>query len=89
MTNLANIKLKTIAQRIRGVGEDGEDASEYVASLQEQFDKLGIEVKIIKNSAGYMESAYNILKGIAEKWNDLTDAERQSLGELAAGWLFV
>lgn len=77
--------LKTIGQRIRGVGEDGEDASEYVASLQENFDKLGINVQIVKNSAGEMESTYNILKGIAEKWNDLTDAERQSLGELAAG----
>lgn len=77
--------LKTIGQRIRGVGEDGEDASEYVASLQEEFDKLGIRVQIVKNSAGEMESTYNILQGIAEKWNDLTDAERQSLGELAAG----
>lgn len=77
--------LKTIGQRIRGVGEDGEDASEYVASLQENFDKLGINVQIVKNSAGEMESTYNILQGIAEKWNDLTDAERQSLGELAAG----
>lgn len=77
--------LKTIGQRIRGVGEDGEDASEYVASLQENFDKLGINVQIVKNSAGEMESTYNILKGMAEKWNLLTDAERQSLGELAAG----
>lgn len=77
--------LKTIGQRIRGVGEDGEDASEYVASLQGQFDKLGINVKIVKNSAGEMESTYNILKAMAEKWNDLSDAERQSIGELAAG----
>lgn len=77
--------LKTIGQRIRGVGEDGEDASQYVASLQEKFDKLGIEVQIIKSSAGDMESTYNILKGMAEKWDDLTDSERQSLGELAAG----
>lgn len=77
--------LKTIGQRIRGVGEDGEDASEYVAALQGQFDKLGINVKIVKNSAGEMESTYNILKAMAEKWNDLSDAERQSIGELAAG----
>ena len=77
--------LKVIGQRIRGVGEDGEDASEYVASLQEEFDKFGINVQIIKNSAGEMESTYNILQGIAEKWNDLTDAQRQNLGELAAG----
>lgn len=77
--------LKTIGQRIRGVGEDGEDASEYVASLQGQFDKLGINAKIVKNSAGEMESTYNILKAMAEKWNDLSDAERQSIGELAAG----
>lgn len=77
--------LKTIGQRIRGVGEDGEDASEYVASLQAEFDKLGIATKIVKNSAGEMESTYNILKAMAEKWGDLTDAQRQSLGEIAAG----
>ena len=77
--------LKVIGQRIRGVGEDGEDASEYVASLQNQFDKLGINVKIVKNSAGEMESTYNILQAMAEKWEDLTDAQRQALGEIAAG----
>lgn len=77
--------LKTIGQRIRGVGEDGEDASEYVASLQKEFDKLGISLKIVKNSAGEMESTYNILKAMAEKWEDLTETQRQSLGEIAAG----
>lgn len=76
--------LKTISQRLRGVGEDGEDATEYVGKLQDEFDKLDINAQIVK-SDGSMESTYNILTALAEKWGDLTDAQRQSIGELAAG----
>lgn len=82
--NKASTALKTISQRIRGVGEDIEDSSEYVGKLQKAFDKLGVNVQIVK-AGGAMESSYNILSALAEKWDDLTDAERQSIGELAAG----
>lgn len=82
--NKASTALKTISQRIRGVGEDIEDSSEYVGKLQQAFDKLGVNVQIVK-AGGAMESSYNILSALAEKWDDLTDAERQSIGELAAG----
>jgi TP901 family phage tail tape measure protein len=76
--------LKTISQRLRGVGEDGEDTTKYISKLQEQFDKLGINVEIVKQN-GAMESTFNILSALAEKWNDLNDAQRQNIGELAAG----
>ena len=76
--------LKTISQRLRGVGEDGEDATEYIGKLQDEFDKLDINTQIVKDD-GSMESTYNILSALAEKWGDLTDAQRQNIGELAAG----
>ena len=76
--------LKTISQRLRGVGEDGEDATEYVGKLQDEFDKLDINAQIVK-SDGSMESTFNILTAISEKWDALTDSEKQALGELAAG----
>ena len=82
--NKAANALKTISQRLRGVGDDGEDATEYIGKLQEAFDKLDINTQIVK-SDGSMESTYNILTALSEKWDDLSDAERQYIGELAAG----
>lgn len=77
----ASTALKTISQRLRGVGEDGEN---YVGKLQEAFDKLNIDVQIVKAN-GAMESTYNILTALSSRWDDLTDAQRQNIGELAAG----
>lgn len=34
---------------------------------------------------GKMESTFNILKAIAEQWDNLTEAQRQNIGEQAAG----
>ena len=74
--------LKTIGQRIRTVSEDGES---YVAKLQSSFDKYGRTVDIVNRKTGEMESTYNILKGIAAQWDNLNDAQKQEIGELAAG----
>lgn len=79
--NKASTALKTISQRLRGVSEDGEN---YVGKLQEAFDKLNIDVQIVKAN-GAMESTYNILTALSARWDNLTDAQRQSIGELAAG----
>ncbi|MBQ0089042.1 MAG: phage tail tape measure protein [Prevotellaceae bacterium] len=75
--------LKTIGQRIRGVGEDAEQG--LTASLQGLFDEYGIGIQIMDSATGEMESTYNILAAMAEKWDSLTDAQRQNLGETAAG----
>lgn len=76
--------LKTISQRLRGVGDDIESTSGYVSKLQSAFDSLGIGIKVLKDN-GEMASPYDILKAMADKWSDLTDAEKQYIGELAAG----
>lgn len=76
--------LKTISQRLRGVGDDIESTSGYVAKLQSVFDSLNIDIDILKDN-GEMASTYEILKAMAERWNDLSDAQRQYIGELAAG----
>lgn len=76
--------LKTISQRLRGVGDDIESTSGYVAKLQSAFDSLDIDIDILKDN-GEMASTYEILKAMAERWNDLSDAQRQYIGELAAG----
>lgn len=74
--------LKTIGQRLRAVGEDG---GEYIGDLQKAFDEYGISIEIVNAKTGEMSSTYDILKAIADRWNDLNDAQRQTIGELAAG----
>ena len=74
--------LKTIGQRLRAVGEDG---GKYIGDLQKAFDKYGISIEIVNAKTGEMSSTYDILKAIADRWNDLNDAQRQTIGELAAG----
>ena len=62
--------LTTIAARI--AGDDGKEAlAEY-----------GIEVERLDGS---LRSTYEVLGDVAEKWGDLTDAQRVALGEVLAG----
>lgn len=75
--------LKTIGQRIRGVGEDAEAG--LTAKLQAMFDQYGINIQIMNEQTGAMASTFDILKAIAEQWDNLTEAQRQNIGEQAAG----
>lgn len=74
--------LKTISQRIRGVSDDGEQMS---GKLQAAFNSVGINIEIVDKKTGEMASTFDILKAIAERWDDLTEAQKQNIGELAAG----
>lgn len=49
------------------------------------FDQYGINIQIMDKQTGEMESTFNILKAIAEQWDNLTEAQRQNIGEQAAG----
>lgn len=75
--------LKTIGQRIRGVGEDAEEGLQ--ASLQKMFDQYGINIQIMNEQTGEMASTFDILKAISDQWDNLTEAQRQNVGETAAG----
>lgn len=49
------------------------------------FDQYGINIEILNAQTGEMESTFNILKAIASQWDNLTEAQRQNVGETAAG----
>lgn len=65
------------------MGEDAEAG--LTAKLQALFDQYGINIQIMDEQTGKMESTFDILKAIAEQWDNLTEAQRQNIGEQAAG----
>ena len=53
--------------------------------LQAAFDSVGINIEVVDKKTGEMASTFDILKAIAERWDNLTEAQKQNIGELAAG----
>ena len=74
--------LITISQRLRAIGEDGEEIDGLSAKLNEAFGKIGVS---IEDSSGNLRSTYNILSDYAKVYPELTSEQRQYYGELAAG----
>lgn len=72
-----------ISQRLRGLNEEGEalEAS-FIPKLGKAFGDVGIQ---IMDQNGELRSTYDILSDLAAKWDDLSSAQRQYLGEKAAG----
>lgn len=72
-----------ISQRLRGLNEEGEalEAS-FIPKLGKAFGDVGIQ---IMDQNGELRSTYDILNDLAVKWDDLSSAQRQYLGEKAAG----
>lgn len=74
--------LRTTALRIRGVGEEGEDLSELVPTLEKKFARFGLT---LKQDDKTFKSTYDIFKDLSEIWNDISDMERASILEDIAG----
>lgn len=70
--------LKTIASRLRGVGEEGE----IIPTLADDFKRIGIE---IQNADGSFRDIYSIFSDFADVYKGLDDLTKQSLIEKIAG----
>lgn len=70
--------LKTIASRLRGVGEEGE----IIPTLANDFKRIGIE---IQNADGSFRDIYSIFSDFADVYKTLDDLTKQSLIEKIAG----
>lgn len=81
---------KTLSARIRGAKTELQDLGEEEDQFTETTSKLRDLVKsltgfdIMKDKDTFKD-IYEIILGIGEKWNDLTDIEQASLGEALAG----
>ncbi len=79
---------KTLSARLRGakteLEELGEEATVTTSNLQATVKALtGFD--ILKEDGETYKSIYEILVGIGKEWENLTDIERASLGEMLAG----
>ena len=70
--------LKTIAARLRGVGDEGE----AIPSLARDFKAVGIE---LQNADGSFRNIYDVFRDFAAVYKDLDDLTKQSLVEKIAG----
>lgn len=70
--------LKTIAARLRGVGDEGE----VIPTLARDFKAVGIE---IQNADGSFRNIYEIFRDFAKVYGTLDDLTKQSLVEKIAG----
>lgn len=81
---------KTVSMRIRGAttemeaaGLDMEGMASSTASLREEIKALsGVDIMLDETT---FKSTYQIIKEIAEKWNEMTDIQQASVTELIAG----
>src|SRR5690606_24144860 len=72
-----------ISQRVRGIGEDGEEIDGLAPKLKKDFKEIAnID---IEDTNGNLRSTYDILSDMAKVFPTLTAEQRQYLGELAAG----
>ena len=53
-----------------------------VAKNEEELQKWGIQ---IKDEAGNLKSTYQVLNELAPKWEEMSDAQKVSLGNTLAG----
>lgn len=81
---------KTFSARVRGADTELQELGEDTDAYTQTTSKLRDLVKqltgfdIMKNDNEYKD-LYDIVVGIGEKWNSLTDIEQASLGEALAG----
>ena len=81
---------KTISMRIRGAKTELEDAGletdgmvESTAKLREEIMALsGVDIML---NANEFKSTYQIMKELADKWQDLSDIQQATVTELIAG----
>lgn len=79
---------KTLSARLRGATTElealGEESTVTTSKLQATVKALtGFD--IMEDDGERFKSIYEILVGIGKEWNNLTDIERASLGEMLAG----
>ena len=82
--------LSTLSMRLRGSTTElenaGEEVDEYAASTSKMREEIMALTKfdIMQNDSTYKD-IYDILGGIAQRWDDLTDVSRANVAEILFG----
>jgi TP901 family phage tail tape measure protein len=72
--------LRTIALRLRGVGEEGEPIAELMPKLEEYFNKFGLT---LIDTNGKFKSTYDILKDLAGVYENLSAQDEMAFAKLS------
>ena len=92
--------LKVLSMRLRGAKTELEDAGESTEGMAVSTSKLREDIKALTNVNGTggfdimkdsqnFKSTYEIMKGIANVWNDLTDTSKAAVIEKIAGRVYL
>lgn|GEM_PF-2260465 len=74
--------LRTVALRLRGISEEGEDLSGLIPALEAHFNQFGLTLKTDENK---LKSTYEIFKDLSGVWGNLTDLQQSETLGLVAG----
>lgn len=96
----AGNSLKVLSMRLRGAKTELEDAGESTEGMAVSTSKLREDIKALTNVNGTggfdimkdsqnFKSTYEIMKGIANVWNDLTDTSKAAVIEKIAGRVYL
>lgn len=96
----AGNSLKVLSMRLRGAKTELEDAGESTEGMAVSISKLREDIKALTNVNGTggfdimkdsqnFKSTYEIMKGIANVWNDLTDTSKAAVIEKIAGRVYL
>lgn len=96
----AGNSLKVLSMRLRGAKTELEDAGESTEGMAVSTSKLREDIKALTNINGTggfdimkdsqnFKSTYEIMKGIANVWNDLTDTSKAAVIEKIAGRVYL
>lgn len=96
----AGNSLKALSMRLRGAKTELEDAGESTEGMAVSTSKLREDIKALTNVNGTggfdimkdsqnFKSTYEIMKGIANVWNDLTDTSKAAIIEKIAGRVYL
>ena len=88
----AGTALKTISARIRGSKTDLEDLGESTEGLANGFSKYAKEIKAltgfdirVEGTTDTYKDLYDIMEGIAQVWDKLTDTQKARVSEILGG----
>lgn len=73
-SNKAARGLITISNRLKGLSDEGEKDLEVASKIPRVYELIGTT---LENTDGTLKSTYEILEIMAEKWETLTDTERE------------
>ncbi len=82
--------LKTISARIRGSKSELDELGEDTEDLAEGFSKYADELKALTGfdimiDATHFKDIYDIMDGISQKWDDLSDTTQARVAEILGG----